>query len=74
MKELERIKKIFINNSDDYEIHTINKETKQQGVATFYLKEDIIKVFEGASDGSDDKEYTYQEFLDKYDFKLIKGE
>lgn len=40
-----------------------------EGVASF-TNDGRIKVFEGAPDGSDDREYTYEEFINKYEFEL----
>lgn len=74
MERLLEIRNIIINNpTRNYGIETKNKETGQIGWASFHTNgEDKIKVFEGNPDGSDDKSYAYEEFIEKYEYTLIK--
>ena len=68
MKEL-----IFGDSSDEYFIKIKNKNTGWIGCASFYTNgENKIYVNEGNPDGSDDAGYTYEEFLNLYDFELKK--
>lgn len=73
MEELMRIKDIILNGKEDYIIETKNKETGWVGCASFHTNgEDKIIVFEGNSDGSDDRSHTYEEFMQKYDYEFKK--
>ena len=54
-------------------LETKNLVTGWIGYASFLTSEENkIKVFEGSGDGSDDKVYTYDEFLKKYSYKVKK--
>lgn len=69
MTELLIIKSILNKNPDLY-IATKNKETGWEGCASFYRNQNVIKVYEGDGSGKDDKEYNYQEFLNKYSYEV----
>jgi len=70
MKDLLEIKKI-ITTDELYYLETENKNTGWIGCASFYTNgEDKIYVNEGAPDGSDDAGYTYNEFINKYEYQL----
>ena len=72
IEELLKIKSILKYNDNLY-IETTNKEKKCKGCATFYTNgEQKIMVYEGNSDGSDDAGYTYEEFVQKYDYEVKK--
>lgn len=47
---------------------THNNNTGNDGTASFYLDDKTIKVYEGNSDGSDDKEMDYKTFVNNYSF------
>lgn len=76
MTELERLLEIKEwmqqnNQDEEYCIETKNRETNWQGEATFTTRGPArIMVFEGNGDGSDDATYTYEEFVEKYDFDI----
>ncbi len=53
---------------DEFELFTYNEKTKQKGVASFCNDGKTIKVFEGNSDGSDDKVMDYETFVNNYLF------
>ena len=73
MKELIETRELIRkNNNKDYNIETKNTKTGWMGCASFYNDNKTIKVFEGNGDGSDDAEYTYEEFIKKYEYKLIE--
>ena len=64
--------KDFIKIHEGYYIETFNKETGWWGCASFYTNgEDKIYVNEGDGSGKDDAGYTYEEFLQKYDYYLM---
>lgn len=63
--------KNVVDLDSDYQIMTINKKLKCEGVASFYTNgEDKIWINEGAEDGSDDHGETIESFLKKYEFRL----
>ena len=63
--------KNLLAQDDMYYIETTNKKTGWIGVASFYTNgEDKIGVCEGDPSGSDDAGYTFDEFIEKYDFVL----
>lgn len=65
----------LIGNNTDYHIETHNRITGWVGYASFYTNgEEKIYVNEGDPSGSDDAEYSYDEFMDKYDFLLVMEE
>ena len=65
------MKKIVELDDDIYYIHTINKKTLWEGVASFHTNgEEKLRINEGASDGSDDHSETIEDFLKKYQFGL----
>ena len=68
--DLLKIKKILFE-SDNVTIVTTNKKTNVEGSAAFLNKQDMIRVYEGAEDGSDDKDLTLDEFLENYYFELL---
>lgn len=70
IKELKKIKEILYED-DNYMLSTHNNKTNQDGVALFHKNENIIKVFEGNDDGSDDKEMDYNSFLYDYSYKVV---
>lgn len=56
---------------DELQLHTHNKQTGWIGVASFFTNgEDMICVYEGNSDGSDDKDMSFNDFIKNYDFYL----
>lgn len=70
LQNLIAMKEILKNDELSY-IETKNKQNGWIGCATFYTNgEQKIKVFEGDGSGKDDKAYTYEEFIKKYEFKL----
>lgn len=75
MKELKQQFKDLIEKYPDreYYIQTRNKETNWVGCAIFIPGEEKIRVFEGDSEGADDRTYTYEEFKKKY-FYMIRQE
>ncbi len=52
-------------------LSTHNYKTNQDGVALFNNSEEIIKVFEGNEDGSDDKEISYDSFINNYSYQVV---
>lgn len=70
MKKLIAIKNL-IEADDNYFIVTTNKETHQEGTATFLRNNKEIRVYEGKPDGSDDHNVTYEEFIKKYEFEVL---
>lgn len=60
----------ILKNYEEFQIFTHNKNTGEDGVATFYLDNKTIKVFEGKEDGSEDKEMDYKTFLENYDYHM----
>lgn len=73
MERLMEIKKILEQNRDLYYIETVNRETGWVGCASFYTNgEAKIYVNEGDGSGKDDAGYTYEEFLQKYDYDLMQ--
>lgn len=65
------MKKVIELDNDFYYIHTINKNTLWEGVASFHTNgESKLRINEGASDGSDDHSETIEDFLKKYEFRL----
>ena len=75
MELLLAIKKVIeLDDSDRYYIWTCNRNTNCEGYASFHTNgEKKIKVYEGASNGSDDHSMTYEEFLNNYEF-VLRGE
>ena len=73
-ERLQEIKTILQHNKDLYYIQTTNKETGWIGCASFHTNEDKIFVYEGDGSGKDDTMYTYDEFVKKYEFDLMKEE
>ena len=52
-------------------LHVKNKNTGTVGCANFFGNgADMVKVYEGNGDGSDDKEMGFDEFLANYDYAL----
>ena len=70
MKELLEAKKL-IENSTNLGLATYNKNNGNGGWASFHRSdENIIFVYEGNPDGSDDKSMTLDEFLANYTYKV----
>ncbi len=67
------IKKVIdLDETGRYSIHTINRDTKWEGCASFHTNgENKIKVFEGSRSGDDDHSETYEDFVKKYRFTLV---
>lgn len=53
-------------------LETTNKKTKDNGCASFSIINETIFVYEGDSSGKDDKEMSYEEFLNNYTFEVKK--
>ena len=72
MHELKQIRHLMFNDDKDSKLmlYTINKQNKMEGMASFCLDYETIAVFEGKDDGSDDKELSYEKFIENYDFAL----
>lgn len=72
LEMLMAIKKVIeLDDVGKYYIHTINKDTKWEGLASFHTNgEKKIKVFEGSGSGDDDHSETYEDFIKKYRFTL----
>lgn len=69
MNKLLTAKEIIDKVRDDRAgLITINKKTKWNGCAIIH--DDLIYVFEGNPDGSDDKQVSYEEFVENYEFFL----
>lgn len=65
------ITRALMDHDENLSLFTHNRELGYDGVAHFYGDElHMVKVFEGNSDGSDDKEMDVLQFLKSYDFKL----
>lgn len=69
-----RIEKIidFIKNTErtiegNITLTVNNIETKEEGIACYLEKYKEIRVYEGAEDGSDDRNYSIEEFTNKYE-------
>lgn len=61
-----------MNDDEDIILNTYNKKNGIKGVASFYPKDKLLKVYEGNSGGSDDKEnIDYITFINNYDYHLI---
>ena len=70
MNELMKAKEL-IENSTNLGLATHNKNNGNEGWGSFHRSdENIIFVFEGNPDGSDDKSMTLDEFIANYDFKV----
>lgn len=70
MKELLEAKKA-IDNSERLGLVTHNKKNGNEGCASFHRSDkNIIFVFEGNPDGSDDKSMTLDEFIKNYTFEV----
>ena len=70
MEELLKAKSL-IDNSENLSLFTYNKNNGNKGCASFHRSDDnIIFVFEGNPDGSDDKSMTLDEFLANYTFEV----
>ena len=70
---LEKVKKFlenFAENTSDYYMVVINKETNKEGCAII-RKDKKIVVFEGKNDGSEDKILSQKEFKEKYKIEKI---
>lgn len=70
---LEKVKKFlenFSENTSDYYMVVINKETNKEGCAIIRKDKKII-VFEGKNDGSEDKILSQKEFKEKYKIEKI---
>lgn len=62
------LKKILKEN-EVISLLTKNKKTGWNGVASFLTNgEDMIRVNEGASDGSDDSDMSFNDFITNYNF------
>ena len=60
-----------LQSDDLLYIETKNKETGWIGCASFYTNgEPKIYVNEGDGSGCDDAGYTFDEFLNKYDYQI----
>lgn len=71
LSNLKNIKtKLFLDES--LMLETKNKKDNFIGCATFSPLEDKVFIFEGDSSGKDDKEMSYEEFLNNYTFELKK--
>lgn len=44
-----------------------NLETKEEGIACYLEKYKEFRVYAGAEDGSDDKDYSIEEFVKRYE-------
>lgn len=70
MEELLEAKKL-IDNSEKLGLVTHNKNNGNEGCASFHRSdENMIFVFEGNPDGSDDKSMTLEEFIKNYTFEV----
>ncbi len=69
LKELKIAKDLIRSDeSQELQLFTHNNITGADGVASFYLDDKTIKVFESNGDGSDDKEMDYETFVNNYSF------
>lgn len=72
MEKLMMAKETLRKNENCY-IFTTNKKTKGNGYANFFTNgEAKIRVYEGNSDGSDDHDETYEDFLKKYNYTICE--
>ena len=71
LEELEKIKTKLLKD-DNLFLHVQNIETGLSGVASFYNDGETIKVFAGNSDGSDDIELNYLDFINHYNYIVGK--
>jgi len=72
--KINELRKLLLSD-DLYHLTTTNKSNGWCGCASFSPSIDNwIKVFEGAGDGSDDKEMTFSEFIQNYDYVLEREE
>lgn len=62
------------NQGKSISIETINKKTKQEGIAVLLKNNLEVKVYEGAPDGSDDRIYGLEEFNKNYNIEKIVDE
>lgn len=70
MNELLKAKEL-IDSSENLGLVTHNKNNGNEGCASFHRSDkNIIFVFEGNPDGSDDKSMTLEEFIANYDFEV----
>lgn len=61
-----------LSEHDDLYLKTVNKSNGFVGVASFFTNgEKKIRVNEGNPDGSDDADYSYEEFINNYEFQLL---
>ena len=71
--EIEMLKCIYklgMERKIGIDITTKNIKTGWDGCASFIREDNKIKVFEGNGDGSDDKEMTYEEFINNYKYQI----
>ena len=61
-----------VKTDDNLFLHVQNIETGLSGVASFYNDGKTIKVFAGNSDGSDDIELNYLDFINHYNYIVGK--
>lgn len=65
LDNLIKTSKIWDKRNNRFEIVIKNKEKGWEGVAAL-TNDGQIRVYEGNKDGSDDNDYNYEEFCDKY--------
>lgn len=71
MVELTNIKKqLKEDKTNTLTLHICNKKTGNIGVASFCNDNKTIKIFEGNSNGSDDKVISYEEFINGYEYHI----
>ena len=68
------IKNIEKTIEGDITLTVNNYETKEEGIACYLDKYKEFRVYEGAGDGSDDRDYSIEEFVNKYQVVSINIE
>lgn len=71
LNKLEKAKFELLKD-DSLILETTNKNNKDKGCASFSMVNETIFVYEGDSSGKDDKELSYDDFLNNYSFELKK--
>lgn len=70
VSDLLKIKEKMQNN-ENLVLCTKNKNNDTEGVALLWTNsQNMISVFEGREDGSEDKEFSFEEFLLNYSYEL----
>lgn len=74
LDELLKIREVCLFD-DSLQLSTHNKKMGWDGVALFFTNgQDMIRVYEGNSNGLNDKDIPFEEFIKNYSYKVTKSE